>query len=127
MVLIVFLDCFQNRQELPVEKVSVKRWLSYLIQIDGSAFQSNAFVCAAGDRILRHNVNQAAHLQFKTSPKLFEQANKATYEHIKRAAQILTKRGKASIDDPAEVKALCKQVLAVFARKVGSPYNVIKY
>jgi hypothetical protein len=70
--LLVFQDCFPNGQELPVEKVSVKRWLSYLIQIDGSPFQSNAFVCAAGDWIMRHGVCLASHLQFKTSPKLFE-------------------------------------------------------
>ena len=74
--LLVFLDCFQNGQGLPTKKVSVKRWLSYLIQIDGSPFQSNAFVCADGDWIMRHGVNLAAHLQFKTSPKLCEQANK---------------------------------------------------
>ena len=125
--LLVFPDCFPNAQGLAGNNVSVKRWLSYLIQIDGSRFQSNAFVCAAGDWIMRHGVNLAAHLQFKTSPKLFEQANKATNEHIKRAAQILAKRGKASIDDPAEVKALCKQVVAVSARTVGSPYNAINY
>jgi hypothetical protein len=65
---------------------------------------------------MRHGVNLAAHLQFKTSPILFEQANKATNEHIKRAAQILAKRGKASINDHAEVKALCKQVVAVSTR-----------
>ena len=76
---------------------------------------------------MRHGVNLAAHLQFKTSPKLFKQANKATNEHIKRAAQILAKRRKACIDDPAEVKALCKQVVAVSARTVGSPYNAINY
>ena len=57
--------------------------------------------------IMRHEFNLAAHLQFKTSPKLFEQASKASNGH-KRAAQILAKRGKASIDDPTEVKALCK-------------------
>ncbi len=67
----------------------------------------------------------AAHLQFKTSPKLFDQANKVTNEHIKRVAQILAKRGKASIDDPTKVKALCKEVVAVFARTNGSPYNTI--
>ena len=76
---------------------------------------------------MRHGVNSAAHLQFKTSPKLFEQTNKATIEHIKRASQILAKRGKASIVDPAEVKALCKQVATMFARIVGSPYNAINY
>ena len=54
---------------------------------------------------MRHTL--AARLQFKTLPKLFEQANKATDEHIKRATQIPAKRGKASIDDPSEVKALC--------------------
>jgi hypothetical protein len=68
-----------------------------------------------------------AHLQFKTSPQLFEQANKATNEHIKRAAQILAKQVKASIDYPAEVKAICKQVVAVSTRTVGSPYNAINY
>ncbi len=73
--------------------MSVKRWLSYLIQIDGSLLQSNAFVCAASDWIMRHKNNLVAHLQFKTSPKLFDQANKATNEHVKRAAQILAKRG----------------------------------
>ena len=36
--LLVFPDCFPNGQGLPVEKVSVKRWLSYLIQIDESPF-----------------------------------------------------------------------------------------
>jgi hypothetical protein len=76
---------------------------------------------------MRHGYNLAAHLQFKTSPKLFEQANNATNEHIKRALQILAKRGKESMDDPAEVKAFCKQVVAVSARKIGSRYNVIIY
>ena len=125
--LLVFPDCFPNGQGLPTQKVSVKRWLSYLIQIDGSPFQSNAFVCAAGDWIMRHGVNLAAHLQFKTSPKLFEKANKATTEHIKRAAQILAKRGRPVVNDPDEVKALCKQVVAVSARTIGSPYNAITY
>ena len=46
---LVFPNCIPNRQGLPAEKVSVKRWLSYLIQIDGSLFQSNAFVCAIVD------------------------------------------------------------------------------
>ncbi len=76
---------------------------------------------------MRHGDNLASHLQFKTSPKLFEQANKVANEHIKRANQILAKRGKPSIDDPAEVKALCKQVVGVSARTVGSPYNAINY
>ena len=125
--LLVFPDCFPNGQGLPPEKVSVKRWLSYLIQIDGSPFQSNSFVCAAGDWIMRHGVNLATHLQFKSSPKLFETANKGTNEHIKRTAQILAKRGKPSIDDPEEVKALWKQVIAVSARTIGSPYNAIFY
>jgi hypothetical protein len=57
---------------------------------------------------MHHAVNLAARFQFKTLPKLFEQANKTTNEHNERAAQILAKRGKSSIDDPAEVKALCK-------------------
>jgi len=57
---------------------------------------------------MHHGVNLAARLQFKTLPKLFEQANKATNEHIKRVDQILAKRENASMDDPAEVKALCK-------------------
>jgi len=53
--LLVFLDCFPNGQGLVENKVSVKRWLSYLIQIDGSPFQSHAFVCVAGDWIImRH-------------------------------------------------------------------------
>ena len=69
----------------------------------------------------------AAHLQFKTSPKLFEQAKKASNEHIKRAAQILAKRGIASIHVSAEVKAVCKQFVAVSARLIGSPYNAIDY
>jgi len=70
----------------------------------------NAFVCAVGDWIMRYGVYFAAHLYFTT---YWKQANKATNEHIKRATQILAKLGKASIDDPAEVKALCKQVVAV--------------
>ena len=49
---------------------------------------------------MRHGNNLATQLQCKTSPKLFEQANKATYGHIERATQILAKREKASIDDP---------------------------
>ena len=69
---------------------------------------------------MRHGVNLAAHLQFRTSPKLCEQASKATNEHIKRAAQILAMRGKASIGNPTEVKVLCKQVVAVSARTIGS-------
>ena len=36
---LVFPDCFPNGQGLPAEKLSVKRWLSYLIQIAGSPFQ----------------------------------------------------------------------------------------
>ena len=76
---------------------------------------------------MRHGVNSAAHLQFKTSPKLFEQANKVNNEHIKRASQILVERGEASIDDPAKIKASCKQVVAIVARTVGSPYNAINY
>jgi len=36
--LLVFPDCFPNGQGLPAKKVSVKRWISYLIQIDGSPF-----------------------------------------------------------------------------------------
>jgi hypothetical protein len=47
--LLVFPDCFPNAQGLAGNNVHVKRWLSYRIQIDGSRFQSNAFVCAAGD------------------------------------------------------------------------------
>ncbi len=47
--LLVFLDCFPNGQRLHAEKVSVKRWLSYLIKINGSPFQSNDFVCVACD------------------------------------------------------------------------------
>jgi hypothetical protein len=67
---------FQNGQGLPANKVSVKRWLSYLIQIDGSPFKSNAFDCVAGDWIMHHGVNLIApHLQFKTYPKLLELAN----------------------------------------------------
>ena len=43
--LLVFPDCFPNGQGLPVEKVSVKRWLSYLIQIDGLKSISIECVC----------------------------------------------------------------------------------
>jgi hypothetical protein len=112
--LLAFLDCFPNWQGLPRKKVSVKRWLFYLIQIRGSPLQSLAFECVGGDWIIRHGVNSSTYLQFKTSPKLFEQASKATNEHIKCAAQILAnKRGEASIDYPAEIKALCKEVVWV--------------
>ena len=65
--LLLFLDYFPNRQELPENKVSViKRWLSYLIQIDISPFKSNAFICVVSDWIMRRGENLAAHLQFKT-------------------------------------------------------------
>jgi hypothetical protein len=40
---------------------------------------------------MRQGVNLVAHLQFKTSPTLFEQANKATKEIIKRGTKILAK------------------------------------
>ena len=40
---------------------------------------------------------------------------------------VLAKRGKASIYDSAEVKAVCKQVVAISARIGGSPYNAISY
>ena len=46
---LVFLDCFPNAQGLPGKKVLIKLWVSYLIQIDASTFQSNDFVCACGD------------------------------------------------------------------------------
>ncbi len=62
---------------------------------------------------MRHGVNVAAHPRFKTLHNLFEQAKKATNERIKRAVQIFAKTGKASIDDSAEVKDMCKQVVAV--------------
>ena len=90
--LLVFPDYFPNGQGLPAKKVSVKRWVSYRFQIDGSPFQSNSIVCAASDLIMRHGVHLAAYLQFKTLPKLFEQANKSINEHSKRATQILAKR-----------------------------------
>ena len=49
-VLLVFPDCFPNAQGHLAETVPFKRWLSYLIQIDGSPFQSNnACVCDVGD------------------------------------------------------------------------------
>jgi hypothetical protein len=57
----------------------------------------------------------------QTSPKLFEQANKATNEQIKREAHILANGLIASIDGPAEVKALCKQVVSYFEHIFGSP------
>jgi hypothetical protein len=75
----------------------------FFIQIDESPFHSNACGCAACDQIMRNGVYLATRLPFKTSPKFFEQANNATSEHIKRAAQIFAKREKASMDDPAEV------------------------
>ena len=42
---------------------------------------------------MRHGVNLATHLQFKTSPTSFDKANKAADEHIKRASRILAMRG----------------------------------
>ena len=59
--LLVFPDCFTNGQGLLAKTVMVKRWLSYLIHIDGSPFQWNAFVCVDGDWIVRHGVNLAAY------------------------------------------------------------------
>jgi hypothetical protein len=56
------IACFPNGQGLHAEKVPVKRWLSNLIQIDGSPIQLNAFLCAAGEWIMRHGVNLASHL-----------------------------------------------------------------
>ena len=47
--LLVFPYCFLNGQGLPAKKVSVKRWLSYLIQIEGNTVQSSAYVCAIGE------------------------------------------------------------------------------
>jgi hypothetical protein len=76
---------------------------------------------------MRHVENLTPYLKFKTSSKLFEQANKAINELIKRATQNLAKRGKTSIDDPAKVKALCKQAIVVYAWAIRSPYNAIYY
>ena len=75
-VLLLFPDYFPNGQRLLADKVWVKRWLSYLIQIDGSPFQSNAFVCASGEWIMRYGDNLAAHLQFKTSPNYLNKPTK---------------------------------------------------
>ena len=47
--LLVLPDCVSNEQGLLENKVSVKRWLSYFIKIDGSPFQSNTCVCATSD------------------------------------------------------------------------------
>ena len=41
--------------------------------------------------------------------------------------RFLLSEEKASIDYPAEVKALCKQVVAVSTRTIVSPYNAINY
>jgi hypothetical protein len=68
---------------------------------------------------MRHGVHLAAHLHFKSSPKLCEQANKATNEHIKRAAQNLAKREKASIHDPAKVKLCASKLFKHMHRQSG--------
>jgi len=79
------------------------------------------FICVVGVWIMRHGVNLVTHLQFKTLPKLFEHVKKSNNKYVKRATQILAKRDKSIIHNPTEVKALCKQVVAVSARINGSP------
>ena len=123
--LMVFFDHFPNCQGLPPPGVSIKRWLRHLILRHGSLFQRARFVCAAGDWLLRHGVNLAAFLQFKSSPEQFQMANQATSENVKRAAELLARGARPKVTDEPAVKALFTQVQAVASRTPGSPYNAM--
>ena len=125
--MMIFPEFFPNCQGLPPPGVSIKRWLKHLVLRDGSMFQRAAFVCAVGDWMLRHGVNLAAYLQFKSSPEQFYTANQATPENVKRAAEILAKSGHPKPGDLPPVKALVQQVQAVAARTPGSPYNAMAF
>lgn len=123
--LMIFFDHFPNCQGLPPPGVSIKRWLRHLILRHGSLFQRARFVCAAGDWLLRHGVNLAAFLQFKSSPEQFQMANQATSENVKRAAELLARGARPKVTDEPAVKALFTQVQAVASRTPGSPYNAM--
>ena len=125
--LMVFLDHFPNCQGLPPPGVSIKRWLKHLVLRHGSLFQRADFVCAAGDWLLRHGVNLAAFLQFKSSPDQFHMANRATSEDVERTAKLLARGARPNNDDVPEVKALFSQVQAVASRTPGSPYNAMVF
>ena len=118
--LIVFLDHFPNGTGLPPPGVSIRAWLRYLIKIDGSLFQLAPFLCAAGDWILRHEVNLAAYLQFKVSPGKFARAALAEVEDARRVAEILAKLGQPKPTDSRVVHDLHSSVVAVESRTSGS-------
>ena len=125
--LMVFLDHFPNCQGLPPPGVSIKRWLKHLVLRHDSLFQRADFVCGAGDWLLRHGVNLAAFLQFKSSPDQFHMANRATSEDVERTAKLLARGARPNNDDLPEVKALFSQVQAVTSRTPGSPYNAMVF
>lgn len=103
-------DMFPNATGGPPKGVSEERWLRHLILRDGSPFQSAAFICAAGDCLMRRGVNLAAYLQFKASPARFSNATQGTADDIKRFAQLTAKGRKPLPTDTAAVKDLCSQV-----------------
>jgi hypothetical protein len=59
---------------------------------------------------MHRGVNLAAHLQFKTSPKLVEQATKATNKHIKCATQFSLREEKQAY--------MIRQKLKLYASKL---------
>ena len=118
--LLVFLDHFPNGTGLPPPGVSIRAWLRYLIQIDGSLFQLAPFLCAAGDWILRHEVNLAAYLQFKVSPSKFARAALAEVDDAKRVGELLAKRQRPKTTDTRVVHDLYSSLVAVASRTPGS-------
>ena len=121
-------DHFPNGTGGPPPAVSDERWLRHLILRDDTPFQKATFICAAGDRMMRHGVNLAAYLQFKTSPTHFRGASRcANTEDVATVAKILARRGRPKAEDTPAVKALYSQVVAVSARVPGSPYHSLSF
>lgn len=120
--LLVFFDYFPNGRGLPPPGVSVLAWLKYLIRIDGSWFQSDEFICAVGDWLLRHEVNLSAWLQFKVAAADFNEAMLAEEEDVTRVATLLARRGRPKATDNRVVHALYSQVVAVAVRTMGNMF-----
>ena len=117
-----FPDYFPNGRGLPPKGVSLIAWLKYLIRIDGSPFQRDDFICAAGDWVLRHSVNLSAWLQFKVASSEFNEAKLAEEEDMVRLATILARRGRPKNTDNRVVHALYSQVVAVASRTESMLY-----
>ena len=125
--LMTFPDHFPNGRGLPPERVSVIAWIKWLINIDGSLFQLDEFICAVGDWLLRHEVNLKAWLQFKVAPADFNRAQLAEEEDVIRVATILARRGRPKHTDSRVVHALYSQVFAVASRATADMFATRRF